>query len=96
MLQVAGNGALGRLPEGYQALLAALAEHAKRLRFEVDALDVEPDQLRATEPARVGDLEHRAVAAVEGCARRDAVEQPADLVGAENARQLLAELRVGE
>ncbi len=82
-VQVGAHGAERVLARGDEARLGALALHAQLLAVEVDAGDVERDELLRAQAAAVGDLEQRAVAQLERRGRRDAIEQRADVLGVE-------------
>ena len=75
-----------------QARLVALALHADGLGVEVDARDVEGDELLGAQAAGVGELEQRPVAHLERTGRRDAVQQRRHLGGLEHPRQPLGAL----
>ena len=60
--EIGGDGVRGSLPEGDDALLAALAEDVHGLLLEVDVGEPQPDDLGGSQPARVRELEHRGVA----------------------------------
>ena len=81
-LQIAAQGALGGLADRHQAGLLALAGDAGELGLEVDAAEIERDDLLGAQAARVGELEQRPVADLERGPRRDPVEQAGDLVAA--------------
>ena len=89
-LQVAADARAARLAGGHEARLAALALDAHLLGVEVDRADVEVDELLGAQPARVGELEQRAVAQLERRRGRDAVEQRGDVGRLERARQRAA------
>src|SRR3954449_6282815 len=55
-VEVAPQGALGRLPYGQQALLRALTKDPQLLGLEVERADVEVDDLLTAQPTRIGEL----------------------------------------
>ena len=86
-LQVEGDGALGRLSQRNDPLLAALAGDPDGLGFEVDRLAVERDELGAAQATGVGELEHRPVPGLERRAGWDPIEQGSHLVAVEDPGQ---------
>src|ERR1700761_8337522 len=95
-LQVAFERPAGGLADRQQPHLVALAEHPQLVFFPVEGVDVEVDDLLAAQPAGVGELEHRPVAQLQRCPRRDPLQQRAHLVAAQYVRQLLRTLRAGD
>ena len=73
--------------ERHDALLAALPVHVHRLPLEVDVDEVEPDDLRASQPARVEELEQRSVPEGKRRVALDELEQRCDLVLLRRVRQ---------
>src|SRR5262249_11186224 len=83
----------GLLAERHDPFLAALAERAQLPRREVHVLEVEPHQLRDAEPARVEELQERAVAAGERVLRVARGDDALRLTEGERARQRTLGLR---
>src|SRR3954468_23866442 len=85
-----------RLADREQPFPAPLAEHADLLAFVVEGTDVQVYDLLAAQPARVGELEHRPIAQLQGRPGRYPLEQASHLLGAEHPRQLLLALGAGD
>ena len=85
--QVQGDQVCRFLAERDDALLPSLAEDVNRLLLEVDVSETEPDDLRAPEPARVRQLEHRTVAQCQRAVAVDRVDGRLDLGQLRRIRQ---------
>ena len=77
----------GLLAERHDALLAALPVHVHCLALEVDVDEVEPDDLRAPQPARVEELEQGTIPERQRRVAVDGLEQRRDLVLLRRVRQ---------
>jgi len=84
----------GRAPDRHETLLVPLPQDEDRSRGEIDALGLEPHELRHAKPRRVEGLEHRAVPEPERVRLVGRGEQRLDVLGRERPRQRRPGLRV--
>ena len=92
-LEVAAEGDLRGLPHRHQARLSALALDREALSPSKSGESVlEVDDLLGPQAAGVGELQHGAIAHLEGRSGRDPVEQSLHLVAAQDARELAVAL----
>ena len=90
--QVAAQRPLGGLADRHQRLFAPLP-WTRTVSPSKSIARRRGDDLLGSQPAGVGELEHRPVADLERRARGNPVEQRRDLVAGQHARQLRAALR---
>src|SRR2546429_8096116 len=85
--EICGESIAGALPDGNDALLAALATHPDHARVRIDGADRQGDQLGYAQAARIQQLQHRLVARPRRVAGIRLCQQPIDLVDGEKVRQ---------
>ncbi len=94
-LQVEPHRRHRRLSHRHQPRLAPLSLHPQLLSVVVHVRPAQRHDLLGSQPARICQLEHRAVAQVQWTRRRDAFEQPGGLTRTQHTRKMGGSSRRG-